>query len=363
MKKVVFILSFSNNQNAIKRMEEFIDHGIEVEAYGFKRHEYSNILAERITVNIIGTYDNSMSYKQRVPLIYRGIKDVVRKYRKSDVVFYLFGLDVAGLFRFQTNKPYIYEEEDLIYTYFGNSILRKLFTRLDRHIVNKSVKTVFTSDGFANFHFGDKWPEKVCIIPNRLKKAVFNYPPLTKTTDIEHLRIAFVGSFRFDSVFNFAKVFLSNFPNHSFHLFGSASVKEEEERFNTLKSYSNCIFHGRFKNPDDLPVVYSQFDLLLSTYDVLFENVKYAEPNKLYEAVFYETPIIVSSNCFLGNKVEKLGIGYTIDALKDEEVITFVKNLTLESINEKKKMIASIDKNYAIDDNTLFVEKLKTEIL
>lgn len=363
MKKIVVILSYLNNQNAVKRMEEFIEHGIEVDAYGFKRHEFTNILTERITVNIIGTYDNSMSYMQRVPLIYRGIKDVVRKYRKSDVVFYLFGLDVAGSFRFQTNKPYIYEEEDLIYTYFSNSILRKLFTRLDRHIVNKSVKTVFTSDGFANFHFGDKWPEKVYIIPNRLKKAVFDFPPLAKTTDIKHLRIAFVGSFRFDSVFNFAKLFLANFPNYTFHLFGSASVKEEEERFNTLKSYSNCIFHGRFKNPDDLPTVYSQFDLLLSTYDVRYENVKYAEPNKLYEAIFYNTPIIVSSNCFLGDKVEKLGVGYSIDALNDEEVVSFIKDLSLESIDEKRKAIASIDKNCAIDDNSDFIENIKIEIL
>ena len=363
MKKVVFILSYSNNQNAIKRMEEFLDHGIEVEGYGFKRHEYSNIQAERVNVNIIGTYDNSMGYRQRVPIIYRGIRDVVRKFKKEDVVFYLFGLDVAGLFRFQTSKPYIYEEEDLIYTYFNNSILRKLFTRLDRYIVNKSERTIFTSDGFANFHFGEKWPEKVSIIPNKLKKTVWNYPPLKKMTDMEHLRVAFVGSFRFDAVFNFARVYLSNFPNYTFHLFGSASVKEEEERFNTLKKFKNCVFHGRFKNPMDLPDVYSQFDLLLSTYDVQFENVKYAEPNKLYEAVFYNTPIIVSSNCFLGDKVTKMGVGYAIDALNDNEVISFIKGLTLESINEKKKTIASIDKHYAIDDNSELIEKIKIEIL
>ncbi len=362
-KKVVFILSSSNNQNALKRMEEFRKHDIIVEGYGFKRHESSNICVEGVHINEIGSYDNSVSYKSRIPIIRRGILAVIRIYKHSDVLFYLFGLDVAGIFRLQSSKPYIYEEEDLMYTYIGNLVLRNLFTRLDRHIVNKSVRTVFTSEGFAKYHFGDNWPEKICIIPNKLKKDVIGYPGLEKPTDISHLDFAFVGSFRFQSVYNFARVVLSNFPNHTFHFFGAASEKENEELFNTLKKYDNCIFHGRFKNPIDLPSVYSQIDLLLSTYDVQYINVRFAEPNKLYEAIFYDTPIIVSLNSFLGDKVEKLGVGYAIDALDDDGIISFVNGLTLDSINEKKRAIKAIDKLYAIDDNSVFIESIKAVLL
>lgn len=363
MKKVIFILSYSNNQNAIKRVAEFQNHGILVEAFGFKRNEYSNIIAESVLVNEIGRYDNSTTYKQRVPTIYRGIKSVINQYKNEDVLFYLFGLDVAVLFRIQSSRPYIYEEEDLIYTYFRNKILRRVFTILDYHIVKKSVRAVFTSEGFAIFHFGDKWPENVNIIPNKLKNTVLDYPALSRDTDLDHLRIAFVGSFRFKSVFNFAKVYLESFPNYTFHFFGGATDNENAVLFDSLRKYPNCVFHGRFKNPIDLPSVYAQFDLLLSTYDIEFENVKRAEPNKLYEAIYYDTPIIVSSNCFLGDKVEKMGVGYVVDALNDDEVVSFVKGLTMESINEKKRAINSIEKQYAIDDNTEFIENIKIELL
>lgn len=363
MKKIVFILSYSNNQNAIKRVEEFQNHGVQVEVFGFKRNDFSNINAESILVNEIGRYDNSTSYKQRVPIIYRGIKSVINQYKNEEVLFYLFGLDVVGLFSLQSSKPYIYEEEDLIYTYFGNKLLRRAFTMLDKHVVKKSVCTVFTSEGFANFHFGNRWPEKVKIIPNKLKKTVLNYPALPRDTDLDHLRIAFVGSFRFKSVYNFAKVFLESFPNYTFHFFGWATDKENEMLFNTLKKYPNCVFHGRFKNPGDLPSVYSQFDLLLSTYDIEFENVKYAEPNKLYEAIYYDTPIIVSSNCFLGDKVVKMGVGYAINALDNNEIISFIRDLNLDRINDKKKAIKAIDKQYAIDDNSEFIENIKVELL
>ena len=209
MKEVVFILSFSNNQNAIKRMEEFTAHGISVEAFGFKRNGLSNINATDIHVSIVGSYDNSKSYFQRIPIIFRGVHSVVRQYRNRSVLYYLFGLDVAGVFRLLSSAPYIYEEEDLIYTYLGNSCLRKLFTYLDRFIVKGSTRTVFTSEGFANFHFAERWPSNVYIIPNKLKKKVIDYPALPKETDIKHLRIAFVGSFRFQSVFNL--VFLLSF--------------------------------------------------------------------------------------------------------------------------------------------------------
>ena len=35
-------------------------------------------------------------------------------------------------------------------------------------------------------------------------------------------------------------------------------------------------------------------DMVVATYDVTIENVRYAEPNKIYEAIFFETPIILS---------------------------------------------------------------------
>ena len=213
MKTVVFILSYSNNQNAIKRLEEFLEHGIAVDAYGFKRHDITNIKTERIKVNIIGSFDNLVNYRKRVPIMSKGIQAVLKKYKNSDVLYYLFGLDVAGLFKLHCSKPYIYEEEDLIYTYFNNRLLRLLFAKLDRYVVKNSVRTIFTSDGFANYHFGSNWPTKVSIIPNKLKKDVLNYPALSHEVDLRHLRIAFVGSFRFQSVYNFARVYLQSFPD------------------------------------------------------------------------------------------------------------------------------------------------------
>lgn len=74
----------------------------------------------------------------------------------------------------------------------------------------------------------------------------------------------------------------------------------------SLKDINNIFFHGAFKNPIDLPKIYSKIDFIVATYDTTTLNPQYAEPNKIYEAIFFRTPIIVSYNSYLANKVNKL---------------------------------------------------------
>jgi glycosyltransferase involved in cell wall biosynthesis len=132
--------------------------------------------------------------------------------------------------------------------------------------------------------------------------------------------------------------------------------------FDRLKNYNNCHFHGAFFHPNDLPEIYAKTDLVLSTYDVENENVRFAEPNKIYESIYFRTPIIVSSGTYLAEKVNEIGIGYDIDAMKDEEIINFIQQLDNESINQRISNINCIDKIKAININDEFFERLKVSI-
>lgn len=98
--------------------------------------------------------------------------------------------------------------------------------------------------------------------------------------------------------------------------------------------------------------------MVLSTYDVIYENVRFAEPNKLYEALYFEVPIIVSKNTYLAEKVKRLNVGFEINALDDEEIILFIKTLSVQMLNEKSQACAKIDKNELINVNTEFFSKL-----
>jgi len=275
---------------------------------------------------------------------------------KKDAILYIFGLDAAIVTRSVLKAPYVYEEADLVHTYIPNAMVRWCLEKMDVKIIKKSLLTVLTSEGFMDYHFGKKRPSNLLEVSNKLNQAVTNCPILEKQPlDINHLKIGFVGSFRFNAVINFCKVFVENFPQHELHVFGTMP---ENSPARPLLEKENFVFHGPFKNPNDLPSIYSQIDLSLSTYDADTVNARYAEPNKLYEAIYFETPIIASSNTFVADKVRRMGIGFDIDASNDNEVISFVEMLTEEKINSVVAHIKSIDKKEAINDNSELFKKV-----
>ena len=350
-KKIVFIINSIQNPRCIKRLNEFIDKGYDVTAYAFSRGDliFNNIQSKII---LLDTYSNDLSYIKRLPILYNNIKSIVAN--NKDVVYYLFGLEVAMIFKIiaYTHK-YIYEESDLVHTYLSNKFLRYILEKFDKYLISKSIMTVFTSEGFIKYHFGDTKPDNCIVVPNRLSPEVKQYK-IKQKQPCEKLKIGFVGKIRYNSVKSFVEIFCKEYPNNEFHFFGNIGSQKEIEMFSPLNQYSNCIFHGPFKNPDDLPSIYSQINLVLSTYDVTYENVRYAEPNKLYESIYFETPIIVSKGTFLADKVDKLGIGFSIDPFDRDNIISLVDKLSLDDV---KINLRCIDKDYTINNNShLFIK-------
>ena len=302
--QVVFILTSSVNTNSIKRIDEFVSRGYSVKAYGFKRELDVPNKSKCVDIEICGSYKNDLSYYKRCAIIYKGIRRVLKETDNQSSVYYLIGLDVAMFFRLQSRKPYIFEEADLVHANFTNKLIKNTYERIDKAVIRRSLISAFRSEGFLKYHFGENIPGNVHVISNRLNVGIKDFEVLPKhPVDLNHLKIGYVGFIRYESIANFAKVFCSHFPQHEFHFYGTYTSEGEKVMFDGLDSFENCYFHGSFKSPDDLNRIYSQIDLVLSTYDVSSENVRYAEPNKIYEAIYFETPIIVSSGTFLADKV------------------------------------------------------------
>lgn len=357
--KIVFILKTIEQQRCIKRIQAFIDHGYKVEVYGFNRkktvhQEYG------FQINSLGVIEEGASYAKRTK-VYLAAKKIVNQYRNDkEVLLYLFGLDLAlPLILCSGAKYYIYEESDLIHTKFKSRALIRMFESIDKWIIKKSRVSVLTSEGFVKYHYGDDLaPQSVCILPNKLNQRCKELAPIARSLNFNKISVGFVGFFRYESIYNFLLVTAKRYPNIQVKLFGANSGWTETQMAE-LFSMPNVTNEGPFKNPIELPEVYSKIDLVVSTYDIEDDNPRYAEPNKIYESIFFETPIIVSSETFLADKVDRLGIGYHVNAKNDEEVIDFWKRLTREMLEEKKSNCRKIEKDYCIDDESELFEKLK----
>ena len=357
MKPIIFITSTTSNSHCKNRIEQFIQQGYKVHVYSFRRDKETTPENLPYKIQVLGDIVSS-NYLKRLTIYFRGIKKMVSLYKKEkNILYYSFGLDLAMFLRlFVQKQQYLYEEADLVQTYHSNKIVTKLLNCIDRKIISDSLHTILTSEGYLQYHFPNgAYPKNVTIVPNKLNPAILNYSAKKSKTDMTHLRFAFVGGARFDSIDHFVEVFLANFPQHEFHFYGH--VEPRMNRF--AEKYENVFYHGRFKNPDDLANIYANIDILLCAYDYRYANVRYAEPNKLYEAIYFEKPIIVSKSTFLSEKVSKLNIGYMIDPFDDNAIKQFVNGLSTESIEEKIGACMNIPKKTCIMDENICINLMK----
>lgn len=354
--RVVFISNNLASTHDKNRIEEFIANGADVIVYGFTRTADDGRIRDSslYSPTVVGNIEPT--YIRRIRTYWNAIKQIRKKHKYDNCIYYLFGFDIGLTFMLQRkNESYIYEEADLVYTYIHNNILVRILKCLDEIVIKKSYKTVLTSEGFIKYHFQDVNPQNIVLIENKLSKEINSSKGISKNTiTMTPLKVGFVGAPRFNSILNFIKVFCTKFPMYEFHIYG-APVPDS---FSCLKSFSNCFFHGRFTSPIDLPDIYSNIDLVLCTYDVTSDNVKYAEPNKIYESIYFETPILVSKGTFLSEKVERLGIGYSIDAMDDDNIESFIKGLTIESIVSKADKARQIPKDYCINNDVYVLQEI-----
>lgn len=99
------------------------------------------------------------------------------------------------------------------------------------------------------------------------------------------------------------------------HIFGDGE-------YSIFQDSPNAFDHGTFKNPEDLPKIYSSSDINMVFYDVTNPNnsTRLALPNKLYESVAFLKPIICSSESKLSLIVDRRNLGCS-GPLEDLELL------------------------------------------
>ena len=356
LKIVFFVTNLTPRPN--RRIQEFVDAGFDCEVFCMSHSE--DIVSPRYQVKYLNENKlSNMSYLKRLLLFSRQIGDVIRRIDKKKTLFYFFSFNTAFV-TLGRKLRFVYEESDMLFDRFKSSFLRRLMIRLNCRIISKSKVTVFTSEGFAHFYYGEKIPKNIIFVPNKVDKRCLDLPIIKKQdTDFNHLKFGFAGSLRYETLRNFADVLIKNFPFAQFDFYGRNS-DFSEEAIQDLKKTGRVFFHGTFINPDDLPQIYSQLDFIVATYDVSGINPRYAEPNKLYEAIFFRTPIVVSRDSFLEHKVKELGVGFSVNALDNNDIVEQVDIITPEVYESFISKLESIDKESVITSNEELICRVRS---
>lgn len=361
MKTIVFIVQQLSQPRCIKRISTIQDAGFPIKVYGFDNGLYSeNIKNLPFKATKVITRNKEANKLEKIRFFHSSIKQIIKE-NKSNSIFYFFGFEIACIAYLSGCRNYIYEEADVSAARANNNFIRKFLLSLDKRTIHKSKLTIFTSKGFPEYIFGnDKHPENIIFMPNKLS-SYFNQKIkdsiIRNTINQNHIRFGFIGLIRYpNTIIRFAKVIGKHFPMHEFHFFGDAERKNYIDT--EITSFPNVHFHGAFKNPEDLQSIYQSIDINVVCYDTNSGNVRIAEPNKLYESIFFETPIIVSSNTFLAKRVKQYNAGDDIDASNDSSIIDYVKKLDAVRLNKIASNLTLVDFRTLIDSPIELINKI-----
>lgn len=359
-KSIVFVTGSLSQPRIIRRILSFYNDGYSVKVYGYERGVYTvNHFPQGIEVNVLGNMTDGVQYFKRLCQMWRDMKSVLKKEGK-EVIYYSFGFSQA-VFLKRKKVTYLYEISDIFYGYKRFNLIRPLLKLIDASLVKKSKCTVVTSQGFVDYLFKTP-PKNIVLLPNKLNSC---FADVSRVSSIRENRtslvFSFIGAIRYpNTVLRFARVIGQCYPNHSFHFYGdSTMVKRFQEE---LSPYKNVVFFGPYRNPQDLEEIYSKVDVVVACYETESLNECIAEPNKLYEALFFNKPIIVSTNSFVGKRVKELNCGLVIDAYSEEAIKKAIDSLTPERIKEFSDNNACIDTKSLIDSPEPLFNKLSEKI-
>lgn len=361
-KRIVFVSTAITAPYVLKKIKAFRKNGFDTILYAYNRgDDFERLDTQNIGKIVdLGYIESGRGYIKKLFLHIKSLNRIFRENSSKDSLFILFMFDLAFINLLFYRRKIVYHISDLTYTKTKNSKFVSILRHIDRYIVKESYLTMVTSLGFCKYLYpeGDIY-NKFIEVPNLLQE---DNPYVRKAanpiTSIESLRFGFVGLSRYESPIRIAKIIGKNYPMHSYAFYGNGIPKLMNEIENLTKKYANITLHGRFNSSTDLEKIYSNLDILICCYDITSTNVCIAEPNKLYEAMFFNKPIVVSEGTYLSEKVQNLGIGYAINAFDDQSIINFIDSLTIEKINSTIMRIKNVSTSCLIDNGDLVVQKI-----
>lgn len=251
------------------------------------------------------------------------IRDINPKY------IYSFRLDMLLMVLINgfKNKKIIYEVADLHDLIINNSKnIIKIITRKMLYFIEKQackyIKILsITSEKYYDVYFSKFIPkEKVVFMPNIPN---LNYFKNYKKQKHEKFTIGFIGIVRYKDQM---KMLIEAAKKTEINvLFAGFSQDSDIMKMANEREYVE--YYGPYNYNNDIANLYSKCDCIYSVYDVKLNNVKYALPNKLYESIYCELPIIVSKDTYLSEVVQKLGVGISIRSDSIQELVYAINNL------------------------------------
>lgn len=221
----------------------------------------------------------------------------------------------------------VYEVADLREVFVSDS--KSLATKAIRHIEKKLFAHVdlltVTSMSFYEKHYNAFLPVENCVyMPNMPDLSAFKQ---YKKKAQGMFTIGFIGAVRYLKQMKMLVDAAEACNVRVLFAGGAASKQQEKEIIDYCEGKRNIEITGKYDYYEDIANLYGRVDCVYAVYDADNPNVCIALPNKLYEAVYCELPIIIAKGTYLSDVVADWGVGVSVSHTETSELVDAIARL------------------------------------
>ena len=369
-KKDIFIIGFTPNPRLIKRMKNestIFDVKAIYWNRGSEMIDNNGLSGIPFTEIIIKAKNNPL--KRIIPYLKFRKKAYAYIKKESPDFIHVQGLDMLSIaikYQKKHKVKIIYETADLhrfIIDEQRNPIyklLQKILISKEKQYCNKIDLLILTSKMYYSTYYYKIVPrDKYIYMPNIPNLECF-YKFERKEYNPFDIYIGFVGIIRYKKQI---RLLLEAAKATRVKLV-FAGYETNGNDIEVFCRDNGHIWLGAFDYEQDISKIYSMCDAIFSVYDADMNNCRVALPNKLYESIYCEIPIIVAKKTYLADVVNELGIGIAVSHHELNDFIYAIESLRNPS--EYYKMVDNCKKNKTIIDlekyNRLLNERIEAII-
>ena len=280
-------------------------------------------------------------------------------YEKPDIIHAgnLDMLFIASVYKYIFDKKVkiVYEVADLHKYAFVKRIssLRTLFAillqKLEKRLTSGVSKLILTSPYFWEEYFSKfVTADKYLFIPNVPSKKIFgSYVRRVHNS----FTIGFIGLIRYVDQLKMLIDAVGEL-DEDVKVFIAGSGPGYNDIFEYSKGKDYIEMYGPYNYEKEIINLYEKVDCVYAVYDTKLNNVKIALPNRLYEAIVCEIPIIAAKGTKLGQFIEENKIGITVNDNDKEELKDALRSLTKEKLIFYQQNCNRIKSNYYYEENS-----------
>lgn len=222
---------------------------------------------------------------------------------------YLVALIVAKIKR----KKIVYD----IFDFYAEMIigvpdfLKKIIKKIDLFLIH-FADGILIADENRIHQISDSHPKKLVIIYNTPPDFFEKYKEnIQKSKNNLDFILGYVGLLQKERGFDYLIDLIKEMEGVKLVIGGFGPYEQAIKR--KIKGVKNIEFLGKISPYEKTLEIESKFNVLFALYDPSVPNHRYSSPNKLFEAMMLQKPIIVTRDTGMDKIVEKYQCGIIVD--------------------------------------------------